>query len=122
MHIFMNLKYYGSTTFNIHKKPLVSITKGKNAQLNPIIVNGRIEEVQILNKGTEYASVPDITIEDTSGTGNGAVLRPVVKDGKIDDIIVINTGIGYSTSATSIYIDPRGQGAIFWILELEISL
>ena len=40
-------------------------------------------------------------------------MRPVVKDGKIDDVIVINTGIGYSTSATSIYIDPRGQGAIF---------
>ena len=104
---------YGSTTFNIHKKPLISISKGKNAQLSPIIVNGRIEEVQILNKGTEYASVPDITIEDTSGTGNGAVLRPVVKDGKIDDIIVINTGIGYSATATSIYIDPRGEGAIF---------
>ena len=79
-----------------------------------------LKKFQILNK-VQSMHLFDITIEDTSGTGNGAVLRPVVKDGKIDDVIVINTGIGYSTSATSIYIDQEGK-VRFLILELEISL
>ena len=79
--------------------------------MNPIIVNGKIEEVQILNKGKDYTSTPDITIEDPSG-GVGAILRPVMKEGKIDDVIVINTGLGYNESTTSIFVDLRGTGAI----------
>ena len=112
-YLYENGAGYGSTTFNVHKKPLVSISRGKNAQVNPIIVNGRIEEVQILNKGTGYTSIPNVTIEDSSGAGVGALLRPVVKDGKIDDVIVLNSGIGYNPNSTSIFIDPRGSGAIF---------
>ena len=113
---------YGSTTFNIHKKPISKIKKGKNAQLNPIIVNGKIEEVQILNKGKDYTSTPDITIEDPSG-GVGAILRPVMKEGKIDDVIVINTGLGYNESTTSIFVDLRGTGAIIdtTVRELHIN-
>jgi len=103
---------YGSTTLNLHKKPIISISKGKNAQLNPIISNGRIVDVQVLNKGSEYISIPELNIEDQSG-GTGAILRPVIIDGKVDDVIVINPGIGYSSSTTSIYVDPRGSGAIF---------
>ena len=103
---------YGSTIFNLHTKPRISISKGKNAQLAPIISNGRIEDVQVLNKGSEYNSIPEIRIEDPSG-GTGANLRPVLVNGKIDDVVVINPGIGYSTSSTSIFVDPRGSGAIF---------
>ena len=101
---------YGSNVLNLHKKPTITLKNGKNAQLNPIISNGRIVDVQVLSKGSEYVSIPNIVVE---GSGSGAVLRPVISNGKIDDVIVINTGIGYDPNTTSIYADPRGSGAIF---------
>ena len=84
---------YGSNTINLHKKPLISISKGELAQLAPIIQNGRIEDVQILNKGAGYKSLPIIR---TSGSGTGAVLRPVLggtNGSQIVDVVVINGGI-----------------------------
>ena len=33
---------YGSEVLNLHKKPIITLKNGKNAQLNPIISNGRI--------------------------------------------------------------------------------
>ena len=105
---------YGSTTINLHKKPTISITEGINAQFAPIVTNGRIVEVQVLNGGSGYISIPELIIEDgSSPAGTGAILRPVLQNGKITDVIVINEGIGYSTEATSIYIKSRGSGAKF---------
>ena len=115
---------YGSTTLNLHKKPSISITKGEGAQLAPIINNGRITAVQILNKGSGYVSIPELVIEDgSSPAGTGAILRPVMVNGRIDDIVVINEGIGYSTNATSIYVKSRGLGAKFdcRVRSLEIN-
>ena len=103
---------YGSTIFNLHTKPRISLSKGKNSQLAPIISNGRIVDIQVLNKGSEYDSIPELRVEDPSG-GTGAILRPVLLNGKIDDVVVINAGIGYSASSTSIFVDSRGSGAIF---------
>jgi len=101
---------YGSTTINLHKKPNISVSKGKNGQLSPIVSNGRIIEVQILNGGKDYKSTPELVVEDTTGTG--AILRPVMVDGKITNVIVINEGIGYSSNAT-IKVKSRGFGAKF---------
>ena len=103
---------YGSTVFNLHTRPRISISKGKNSQLAPIISNGKIVDVQVLNKGSEYDSIPELRVEDPSG-GTGAILRPVLLNGKVDDVVVINTGIGYSASSTSLFVDSRGSGAIF---------
>ena len=65
---------YGSETLNLHTKPLIDISEGKGAQLNPIITNGRIQVIQILNKGSGYLSLPELVVEDTSATpGTGAI-------------------------------------------------
>ena len=105
---------YGSTTINLHKKPTISITEGINAQFAPIVTNGRIVEVQVLNGGSGYISIPELIIEDgSSPAGTGAILRPVLENGKITDVIVINEGIGYNENTTSIYIKSRGSGAKF---------
>jgi len=101
---------YGSTTLNLHKKPLITLQNGKNAQLNPIVSNGRVIDVQVLSTGSEYYSIPELI---TRGNGTGAILRPVINDGKITDVIVINSGIGYSAITASIQVKPRGSGAIF---------
>ena len=53
---------YGSTILNHHRKPLITITSGKNAQLEPIVVNGRLEVVNIDSGGNEYTSLPDIEL------------------------------------------------------------
>ena len=104
---------YGSNTLNLHKKPLVSLTQGKDAQLSPIILNGRIDAVQVRNRGQGYKSSPVIT---TEGSGTGAVLRPVlggINGEQIVDVKVINGGIGFDPNTTSIFVSPRGSGAKF---------
>ena len=105
---------YGSTTLNLHRKPIITIETGSNSQLAPIILNGRIADVQVLNKGNGYAGPPELVIEDTSTPGGtGAILRPVMDGDRLSDIIVINSGIGYSANSTSIFVKERGFGAKF---------
>ena len=105
---------YGSTVLNLHKKPLISVSEGKNAQLAPIIDNGEIVAIQVLNKGDGYISMPDLVVEDRSATpGTGAILKPVIVNNRITDVVIINGGIGYSSNATSIYVRSRGFGAKF---------
>ena len=105
---------YGSETLNLHTKPLVAISEGKGAQLNPIITNGRIQVIQILNKGSGYLSLPELVVEDTSATpGTGAILKPVIENGQLIDIVVLNGGLGYSSNSTTIYVKSRGFGAKF---------
>ena len=105
---------YGSTVLNLHKKPLITVSEGKNAQLAPIIDNGEIVAIQVLNKGDGYISMPDLVVEDRSATpGTGAILKPVIVNNRITDVVIINGGIGYSSNATSIYVRSRGFGAKF---------
>ena len=109
---------YGSTITNNHKKPLISIKNGKNAVLKPIIINGKIIDVNIENRGQDYFSSPDIEITDPTGFGVGAKLRPIigfntaVRSNVITDVIIINAGIGYSTSSF-INVVSAGQNAFF---------
>ena len=100
---------YGSTILNLHKRPLVTIKNGKESQFKPIIIDGKITEVQVLYGGLEYYSVPDLIVY---GDGVGAELRPVVYDNRISKVIVINSGIGYSIDKTSVVCSSAGSGAI----------
>ena len=114
---------YGTTTLNLHKRPLINTKEGKNAQLAPVIVNGKITDVQVLNKGQDYVSPPALIAEDLGSDGTGAILRPVIIDGKLDDVVVINPGIGYSASSTNIFIKQREFGAKFQanVRNLEVN-
>ena len=58
---------YGSTILNHQVKPNISIQHGKEAELKPIIVNGKIEDVIVVNQGKEYNSAPELTISSTGG-------------------------------------------------------
>ena len=109
---------YGSLTINNHKKPTISLKNGKNAVLKPVIVNGRITDVNIDFGGQEYFSAPDLEVIDPTGAGAGAKLRPVIgintntNDSIITDVIIVNAGIGYSTD-TGINVKAAGQNAFF---------
>ena len=102
---------YGNTTINFENQPIITIKTGKDAVVTPIIDNGQITSVNVQSGGSEYYSVPDIDIADTSGKGSGAILRPVITDRKITSVVVINPGIGYSSSETSIKIISAGKNA-----------
>ncbi len=109
---------YGSFTINNHKKPIISLKNGKNAVLKPVIVNGKITDVNIDFGGQEYYSLPDLEVVDATGAGAGAKLRPVIgintntNDSVITDVIIVNAGIGYSTD-TGINVKTAGQNAFF---------
>ena len=103
---------YGSTILNLHKKPLISIKTGKDAQLDPFIVNGKFEQVTVDSNGSEYFSLPDIEINDPSGLGVGGELRPVITNGRLTDVIIVSTGIGYS-SDTTLRVKSTGINALF---------
>jgi len=111
IYLYDNGLGYGSTIINLERKPLISIKNGREAKLQPIIINGIINSVNIQYSGVEYYSTPDIIVIDSSGVGVGADLRPVISNGKIIDIKIINGGIGYLSETTSIKVVPAGSNA-----------
>ena len=54
------------------------------AELEPVIIGGRILDVNVLNPGTGYTSIPEITIN--SETGIGADLSAVLKFTKVGEL------------------------------------
>ena len=93
------------------------IKTGKDAELSASVVDGKIAEVSVLNKGTQYFSLPKLVVEATGITtsgviGNGAILKPVIKDGKLDKVVVINPGIGYTSGLLNVYSESRGRNAL----------
>ena len=103
---------YGSSIVNFEKSPIISIKNGKDGQLKPLIVDGKIDSVNLQFGGSEYYSIPDINVIDSSGKGSGAVLRPVITNNKITDVKIINAGIGYSSIDTSINVVSKGKNAL----------
>lgn len=101
---------YGSNIINLEKKPIVSIRKGVEAKLTPIIINGRVETVNVAYGGYNYYSVPDVQI---IGSGDGCVIRPVIQNGKIVRAVVVNPGFGYTATNITFKIISSGTGAVF---------
>ena len=110
MYLYESGTGYGSTILNLHKKPIISIKNGIDANLTPIIINGKIETVNIQFGGSQYYSTPELVA--VSDSGSGAILRPIISDGKIIDVVVINSGINYNTQNTTIKIISAGKNAI----------
>jgi len=103
---------FGSKILNNVSRPNVQVENGKFAEVKPIISNGKIIDVVVVEQGENYTSNPEIKITSTD-KGAGATVRPVVENGRLTDVIVINTGIGYSTLTTDATVEPRGIGGAF---------
>jgi len=108
---------YGSTVINFEKKPTFTIKNGKQAEVTPVVLNGSINSVNVTYGGLEYNSVPDLVVEDSSGSGGGAELRAIISGGKISSVKVINAGIGYSATSTKVKIISAGKNSV---LELNV--
>jgi hypothetical protein len=102
--------YGSSEVLNYYKQPLVTPLRGSDAQVIPIISDGKITEILIISSGNGYNSPPDTFI---TGNGIGAVLTPIVKNGKLIAVNVIESGSGYEPSGTSVDIIPAGSSSEF---------
>ena len=101
---------YGSSEIvNYNRTPDVYLDSGLSAQASPVVNNGEIVDVIVLNQGRNYTSTPNLRIV---GEGSGAVLTPIVENGFLREIKVVNSGFGYSQE-TFIIIESPGQDAKF---------
>lgn len=118
-YVYNNGSDYGSTILNLHKKPSITVKNGKNAQIIPIVNDGRIIDTSIQYGGIEYYSTPNLKV---NGTGSGCILRPVVVDNKITDVVIITSGSGYDSN-TTITVEPSGTGVLLdpQVRSLEIN-
>ena len=100
---------YGSAeVINLNRQPGFSFDGGEQAQVMPIINNGRFVDIIIENQGSGYISPPELTI---SGVGSYAVLTPIIEDGKLVKIEIINPGLDYVNGETLISITNPGVDA-----------
>ena len=102
--------YGSSEVINLERTPSISLKSGQDAQLFPIVSNGKISEVLVSNIGKSYNSPPNLLI---FGSGIGAVITPVITNGFLTSVKVIESGIGYSQESTSAVVIFPGSGADF---------
>ena len=98
--------YGSSDIINLDYQPTITLDSGINAQVQPVLSNGRIVQVIVLNSGSKYFSSPDLII---NGDGSGCVLTPIVENGSLISVNVIESGGGYSSGTTSIDVIPSGS-------------
>ena len=101
-------RYGSAEVINLNRQPRFSFDGGEQAQVMPIINNGRFVDIIIENQGSGYISPPELTI---SGAGSYAVLTPIIEDGKLVEIKIINPGLDYVNGETSISITNPGVDA-----------
>ena len=93
--------YGTSDIINFIKNPNIKVKSGSNAQVQPVVSNGQIKEVIVLNPGSGYVSSVDLQV---IGTGVGCVLTPILTDGRLTKVKVIQTGEGYIPGETEILV------------------
>ena len=94
---------------NYNRQPEITLNSGTGAEVRPVILNGSIDSVFVVNPGTGYNSPPDIFIE--SPTGSSAILAPIVSEGLLVEVKVVSGGLGYEQSTTAVIVSSAGQEA-----------
>jgi len=111
VHVSSNGVGYGSSEIiGFDRQPQITLIAGYEAQLEPVINNGQITEVLVLNSGIAYNSPPDLVIK---GDGVGAVITPVMVNNSISAVKVIEGGVDYTSAGTSIEVSIPGEGVDF---------
>ena len=99
--------YGSSDIINYNRQPGFDLLLGSGAEVIPVISEGKIEEILILNSGSNYTEPPDVVIE---GNGLGAVLTPIIEEGRLKEVKVIFGGYGYNKENTKINLVSPGSG------------
>ena len=89
---------YDSTIDSEAELRFSNIGNYEKPQFTPIITNGRITGINILNRGRGYVIAPYFTI---TGSGTGAIVRTVIDiKGQITGADIISEGYGYTSDAS----------------------
>lgn len=99
--------YGSSDIINYNRQPEFTIDTGSGAEVIPVISEGSIKEILVVNSGSNYTEAPDIIID---GSGIGAVLTPIIEDGKLKEVKVIYGGYSYIKDKTKIRLVSSGNG------------
>lgn len=100
--------YGASTILNFDRQPNITFDSGSNAQLFPIVSNGKIIDVIVQNSGTGYNSPPDLEIV---GVGSFAKLTPIIDNGSIISVNILSGGLNYNQSDIQIKVKSSGADA-----------
>ena len=101
-------KYGQEDILNYNRQPSIKINSGESAQVQPIIIDGKITQVLVINSGSGYNAPPIISV---SGTGTGVKLTPIVKNGELKEVKIINSGYGYDSRNTYLNVISSGTDA-----------
>ena len=101
--------YGSSDIINFDRQPEITFQSGNSALVSPVIDNGKIIEVVVLNKGSGYNSPPNLTL---SGVGSFARLTPIVNNGQLLEVKVLNGGVGYVQDRTFIKVEAAGEKVV----------
>jgi len=96
--------YGSSEILNLDRQPIITINSGRDAQVKPVINDGKIEQVIILNGGQGYKSTPNLRI---AGSGVGAVLVPIMTNETLTEVRVLEEGGGYDADDTSVLVETE---------------
>ena len=115
---------YGVTNIvNYLRKPTIKLLTGKDGLILPIISEGKITGVSIINSGSEYTTPPELEVVgvgETAGTiGQFAKLKAIITDGEITDVNIIDKGSQYNAGNTAIIVTPAGSGSFLTTLVKE---
>lgn len=100
------------TTENYKQDPIIRITSGEGAILSPVITNGAITSMDIVNPGQYYSSPPIIRIADTLGKGNFAEYEAILSvDGQIESVRKVSGGRFYTRGYTTVIVESVGRNA-----------
>jgi hypothetical protein len=95
---------------NFHRRPDVGVSSvTSNAILKPIIIDGSIVDVQIINRGKGFRKNCEIIVD---GSGNFAQLEPIISDGSINLLILFLVEL-VMDHQTLLTLKNRGQNAKF---------
>ena len=107
---------YGTTDItNYNTAPTLALEGGQDAELSPVINNGKIVNVSINIEGTGYSSPPILNVVGTGTTfGKFAKLKANVSSvgvNSITSVDIIDGGKDYISGKTVINVVPRGVDA-----------
>ena len=94
---------YDTTVDTLEDLRFVIVAKTEQAVLSPVVEDGRIISVNIVNPGRGYVVAPEIKIASSSGTG--AIFKTTINNlGQITSVLVRSKGKNYPSNTT---LTPR---------------
>lgn len=100
--------------------PRINWTSGEVYDMYDDAYSDEVIGIDVVNGGSDFTSVPSITI--TGGGGQGATAEAYILDGKIVDVVLTSRGFGYTSAPTVTVVGGGGTGAVLrGVVNIAIS-